>query len=159
MKTEITLDKQALAALLKDPKIKIRLHDAVIEGVTKKVVDETSEEIKKKVLEHVDDMVMAVIRSDCKQMFYPRPGSSALVELTCNVKDKIKQEVNTAFMQQTSQMVYDRLNNLEDKLRKRVDESWGLLMNEKRVENVITYHIKELIENGLKKALNVDVEE
>ena len=159
MKTEITLDEQAIAKLLKDPKVKIRLHDAVIEGITKKVVDDTSEEIKKKVLNRVDDMVMAVLGSRCGQMFYPTPGDKSRVTLACQAEEEIRKAVADAFREQVRGEVYKRLNNLEDNMRKDIDETWSLLMNKKRVENVITYHVKELIENGLKKALNVDVEE
>ena len=156
MKTEITLDKQAIAELLKNPEVKIRLHDAVIEGITKKVVDDVSEEIKKKVLNHVDDMVMTVLGSECGQMFYPTPGDKSRVTVACKAKEVIKKAVNDAFRSQVREEVYKRLNNLEDNMRKDIDETWSLLMNKKRVEDVIIVHIKELIENGLKTALNVE---
>lgn len=156
MKTEITLDKDALAALVKDPEVKTKLHDAVVQCVVNKVVRETSKEIEKKIQANIDEMIKAVISSRCGTMFYPRHGND--VELTSKAIKLIDDAVTTAFMQKTSQAVYDRLNNLEDRIRKRVDDTWKLLMNKDRIEAVITCHIKGLVETGLKKALGCSSE-
>lgn len=158
MKTEITLDKQALADLIKDPEVKIKIHDAVVDGIARKVIRNTSDEIKKKVMENVDGMIMSVLRSDCGQMFYPRPSSPSGVQLAVKAIDAIKVAVNDAFMEKARHEVYDRLNKLEDKLRKQVDDTWNLLMKKDRIGDVITYHIKELVETGLKKALGCSSE-
>ena len=149
MKTEITLDKDALAALVKDPEVKIKLHDAVVRGVVNKVVRETSKEIEKKIQSNIDEMIKAVIHSG-RGVFYQRYND---VDLTSRAIKLIDDAVNAAFAQKTRQAVYDRLNKLEDDIRKHVDETWKLLMNKDRIETVITYHIKDLIDTGLGKAL------
>ena len=149
MKTEITLDKDALTELIKDPEVKIKLHDAVVRGIVNKVVRETSKEIEKKIQDNIDEMIKAVIHSG-RGMFSQGYGRT---ELAGRGFELINNAVNVAFKQTAQQAVYDRLNKLEDGIRKHVDEAWKLLMNKDRIENVITCHIKELIETGLEKAI------
>lgn len=153
MKTEITLDEQALAELLKDPEVKVKIHDAVVADVVKRVAESTDKAVEEKLRDHLDGMVMAVLRSDCGQMFYPKPGAPGCAQLASKARDEIRKVVNAAFMEQARQMVYDRLNSLEDALKKQVDETWKLLMNQDRISVVVTSHIEKLIEDGLKQAL------
>lgn len=152
MKTEITLDKQALAELLKDPEVKVRIHDTVVDAIVRKTVKATQKEVEKRVLEHTDKLIHAVLHRDCGQAFYPNRDDT-IVRLAQDAKTAIRNEVNTAFMQQARDIVYERLNKLEDGIRKQVDETWKLLMKRDRISEVVTNHIEELIEDGLKKAL------
>lgn len=151
MKTEITLDRQALADLIKDPEVKIKIHDAVVSDIVKRVVKCTSKQVEKTVLEHTDRLIHTVLHLDCGQLFYPNRDDT-IVKLAQDAKTAIKNEVNTAFMQQARQMVYDRLNTLEDGVRKQVDDTWKLLMNKNRISEVVTSRITTLVEDGLKKA-------
>lgn len=152
MKTEITLDRQALADLIKDPEVKIKIHDAVVSDIVKRVVKCTSKQVEKTVLEHTDRLIHTVLHLDCGQLFYPNRDDT-IVKLAQDAKTAIKNEVNTAFMQQARQMVYDRLNTLEDGVRKQVDETWKLLMNKERISSLVTTHIQDLVDKGLKHAL------
>ena len=152
MKTEITLDKQALAELLKDPEVKVRIHDTVVDAIVRKTVKATQKEVEKRVLEHTDKLIHAVLHGDCGQLFYPNRDDT-IVRLAHEARKEIRKEVNLAFTAQARDIVYERLNKLEEGVRKEVEETWKLLMTKDRIVSLVTQHVQGIIEDGLKKAL------
>lgn len=155
MKTEIILDEKSLARLMKDRDVAIRVKDVVVKTVSEQLAAELKPMLTERIRTDVDNMIRAVLHADAANMFYPNRDES-VVKLACMAQDEIMKAVNHAFAQNVENAVYAKINEQEDRLRKRVDEiMWSA--SKKRLHEVVKYAAMHVVEEALRRGFGCKV--
>ena len=155
MKTEIILDEKSLARLMKDRDVAIRVKDVVVKTVSEQLAAELKPMLTERIRTDVDNMIRAVLHADAANMFYPNRDES-VVKLACMAQDEIRKAVNNAFTQNVENTVYARINEQEDRLRKRVDEIMQTV-GKKRLQEVVKYAAMHIVEEALRRGFGCKV--
>ena len=155
MKTEIILDEKSLARLMKDRDVAIRVKDVVVKTVSEQLAAELKPVLTERIHKDVDNMIASVLRTDAGAMFTP-DRDERIVRLTCMARDEIKKAVNSAFMNKVVDDVYARINEQEDRLRKRVDEIMQSV-GKKRLQEVVKYAAMNIVEEALRRGFGCKV--
>ena len=155
MKTEIILDGESLAKLMKNRDVAIRIKDVVVKTVSEQLVAELKPMLTKRIRADVDNMIKAVLHADAANMFYPNRDES-VVKLACMAQDEIRKAVNHAFTQNVENTVYAKISEQEDRLCNRVDEMMQAI-SKKRLQEIVKYAAMDIVEKTLRKGFGCKV--
>ena len=148
METNIILDEKSVEKIVKDPKVKAKIENAVIDSLSKSLTIA----FEKKVMAAMNDLILSILHNCLSDVMYARKDTNE-VFVTTKARDVIRKAIEQEFRSYVDNEVFRRIGEQTDRLKKRVDEVMSSMTSE-HLSGIVRRVAADFFEKAMEKAFD-----